>query len=60
METLTCMHLVCFLERESQMLLEQEQQYSENEDECLVLFYFCCKQEYMEDLGSVMDVLGSL
>ncbi|TMW87681.1 hypothetical protein EJD97_019620 [Solanum chilense] len=27
---------------------------------CLVLFLFWCKQEYMVDLESIKDVLGSL
>ena len=42
------------------MSLEQEQHYSEDENDCLVLFHFWYKQEYMEDLESVMNILGSL
>ena len=51
---------VCVEREEPQMLPKKSNNIQKIKMNCLDLFHFWCKQEYVEDLESVMNALGIL
>lgn len=49
-----------FGREKSKMLWNQSSNIQKLKVKCLVLFYFVCKWEYLEDLEYIFDVLESL
>jgi len=56
----TCIWWSVWKERNLRCFQNKSNSIQKMKMNCLVLFHFWCKQEYMEDLESVMNALGTL
>ncbi|KAG5605940.1 hypothetical protein H5410_027432 [Solanum commersonii] len=56
----TCIWWSVWKERNLRCFQNKSNNIQKMKMNCLVLFHFWCKQEYMEDLESVMNALGTL